>query len=115
MNITKQQLKQLIKEELEVILSDAEAKEVFGDDVFDKDTLNERDGAIARQGLPKEVQEAAKKVEGHLHAMQDLATILYKWSGRDIRIWGELTAVARSLNAQLKQAGDPYRIQLKRG
>ena len=41
MNITKQQLKQLIKEELEVTLSDVEAKEVFGDDAFDKDTLAE--------------------------------------------------------------------------
>ena len=35
MKITKQQLKQIIKEELEVVLTDPEAKELFGDHVFE--------------------------------------------------------------------------------
>jgi hypothetical protein len=115
MNITKQQLKQIIKEELADIVEQQGAPEgrVIGHD--EPGTVGPGDQLEAKPGLPNEVQEAAKKVEAHLHAMQDLATILYKWSGRDIRIWGELTAVARSLNAQLKQAGDPFRIQLKRG
>ena len=41
MKLTKQQLKQIIKEELEVVLSDAEAREFFGDDVLEGETLDE--------------------------------------------------------------------------
>ena len=44
MKITKQQLKQIIKEELEVVLSDAEAREFFGD------------------GIPKQISEDKGKV-----------------------------------------------------
>jgi len=40
--ITKEQLKQIIKEELEVVLSDAEAREFFGDDVLEGETLDEK-------------------------------------------------------------------------
>ena len=42
MKLTKQQLKQIIKEELEVVLSDAEAREFFGDDVLEGETLDEK-------------------------------------------------------------------------
>ena len=44
MKLTKQQLKQIIKEELEVVLSDAEAREFFGD------------------GIPKQISEDKGKV-----------------------------------------------------
>lgn len=43
MKITKQRLRQIIKEELEVILTDEEAKEFFGDDVFkNSEVIDER-------------------------------------------------------------------------
>jgi hypothetical protein len=42
MKLTKEQLKQIIKEELEVVLSDAEAREFFGDDVLEGETLDEK-------------------------------------------------------------------------
>ena len=41
MKITKQQLKQIIKEELEVILTNEEAGELFGEEL--EEILNEKD------------------------------------------------------------------------
>jgi hypothetical protein len=41
-DLTKEQLKRIIKEELEVVLSDAEAREFFGDDVLEGETLDEK-------------------------------------------------------------------------
>lgn len=57
MKLTKQQLKQIIKEELEVILSDAEAREFFGETAFEGDVLGEeKDG-----GFVKAAKEIEKK------------------------------------------------------
>jgi len=56
MNITHEQLKQIIKEELEVILTDEEAAEFFGDDI--KQYLQEINQVD--QGLEKKVAAAEK-------------------------------------------------------
>jgi hypothetical protein len=52
-DLTREQLKRIIKEELEVVLSDAEAREFFGDDVLEKETLKEgecpKDGCVQKR------------------------------------------------------------------
>ena len=63
MKLTKQQLKQIIKEELEVVLSDAEAKEFFGDDVLEDETLDEKKKKKKKKktGFVKAAKEIEKK------------------------------------------------------
>jgi len=58
MKITKKQLKQIIKEELEVVLTNEEAAEMFGESV--EEQLNEDDPAMLASMLDPETIEALK-------------------------------------------------------
>tara|TARA_B100001094_G_C18008683_1_gene708990 strand:+ start:243 stop:569 length:327 start_codon:yes stop_codon:yes gene_type:complete len=65
MKITKAQLKQIIKEELEVTLTNEEAGEMFGDEVqaqLEGQELNEDDPAMLASMLDPETIEALKLI-----------------------------------------------------
>ena len=65
MKITKAQLKQIIKEELEVTLTNEEAGEMFGEEVqaqLEEQELNEDDPAMLASMLDPETIEALKLI-----------------------------------------------------
>ena len=65
MKITKAQLKQIIKEELEVTLANEEAGEMFGEEVqaqLEEQQLNEDDPAMIASMLDPETIEALKLI-----------------------------------------------------
>ena len=65
MKTTKQQLRQIIKEELEVILTNEEAGELFGEAVeaqLEEQELNEDDPAMIASMLDPETIEALKLI-----------------------------------------------------
>ena len=65
MKTTKQQLRQIIKEELEVILTNEEAGELFGEGVeaeLEEQELNEDDPAMIASMLDPETIEALKLI-----------------------------------------------------
>ena len=65
MKITREELKQIIKEELEVILTNEEAGELFGEGVeaqLEEQELNEDDPAMIASMLDPETIEALKLI-----------------------------------------------------
>ena len=65
MKTTKQQLRQIIKEELEVVLTNEEAGELFGEGVeaqLEEQELNEDDPAMIASMLDPETIEALKLI-----------------------------------------------------
>ena len=98
MKLTKQQLKQIIKEELEVVLTDSEAKEFFGDDVFEQN--KEKYGAESTAKGPSYRVEWKDKERIKIF---DYST---KWGGvyniqTGEHISGNLTSVPKSIVKKL--------------
>ena len=69
MKLTKSQLRQIIKEELEVVLTNEEAGEMFGEEV--QKELEEDCGGHEEEAPPREAGDIVTALEGAMRALSD--------------------------------------------
>jgi hypothetical protein len=116
MRLTKEALKQIIKEELEVVLTNEEAGEIFGDEV--KEQLDEDDFSIAAAdvsggepdaigSLIQDLRNArgAQEVLEVAEQMEDIEADFQNWHER---LWPAVQDKMKELKGAARELGRTY-------